>query len=126
MASLGECDGVFFVAHPASVPVPAVLHAARIASKPRRVLISLPRSAVTIRDKSSTGPRTVAASGDRMAQPGPDAPPERLRWWRRHPARPHSCQEPTPMSPTAFPRLDRRKLRLLLEPVVERAGAELE
>jgi ribosome maturation factor RimP len=30
------------------------------------------------------------------------------------------------MSPTAFPRLDRRKLRALLEPVVERAGAELE
>lgn len=30
------------------------------------------------------------------------------------------------MSPTAFPRLDRRKLRALLEPVVERSGAELE
>jgi ribosome maturation factor RimP len=30
------------------------------------------------------------------------------------------------MSPTAFPRLDRRKLRALLEPVVERTGAELE
>lgn len=30
------------------------------------------------------------------------------------------------MSPTAFPRLDRRKLRALLEPVVEGAGAELE
>lgn len=30
------------------------------------------------------------------------------------------------MSPTAFPRLDRRKLRVLLEPAVERAGAELE
>ena len=30
------------------------------------------------------------------------------------------------MSPTAPPRLDRQKLRALLEPVVERAGAELE
>ena len=30
------------------------------------------------------------------------------------------------MSPTAFPRLDRRKLRALLEPVVGRSGAELE
>lgn len=30
------------------------------------------------------------------------------------------------MSPTAFPRLDRRKLRVLLEPVVGRSGAELE
>ncbi len=30
------------------------------------------------------------------------------------------------MSPTASPRLDRRKLRALLEPVVERSGAELE
>jgi len=30
------------------------------------------------------------------------------------------------MSPTAFPRLDRRKLRALLEPVVEQSGAELE
>ncbi len=30
------------------------------------------------------------------------------------------------MSPTAVPRLDRQKLRVLLEPVVERAGAELE
>lgn len=30
------------------------------------------------------------------------------------------------MSPTAFPRLDRRKLRALLEPVVEHSGAELE
>ena len=30
------------------------------------------------------------------------------------------------MSPTAFPRLDRRQLRALLEPVVERSGAELE
>jgi ribosome maturation factor RimP len=30
------------------------------------------------------------------------------------------------MSPTAFPRLDRRKLRALLEPVVEGSGAELE
>ena len=30
------------------------------------------------------------------------------------------------MSPTAFPRLDRRRLRALLEPVVEQAGAELE
>jgi ribosome maturation factor RimP len=30
------------------------------------------------------------------------------------------------MSPTAAPRLDRQKLRALLEPVVQRAGAELE
>lgn len=30
------------------------------------------------------------------------------------------------MSPTASPRLDRQKLRALLEPVVERSGAELE
>ena len=30
------------------------------------------------------------------------------------------------MSPTAPPRLDRQKLRAMLEPVVERAGAELE
>jgi ribosome maturation factor RimP len=30
------------------------------------------------------------------------------------------------MSPTAFPRLDRRKLRALLEPVVQRSGADLE
>lgn len=30
------------------------------------------------------------------------------------------------MSPTAPPRLDRQKLRAVLEPVVERAGAELE
>ncbi|MBS2962867.1 ribosome maturation factor RimP [Actinocrinis puniceicyclus] len=30
------------------------------------------------------------------------------------------------MSPTAAPRLDRQKLRVLLEPVVERAGAQLE
>lgn len=30
------------------------------------------------------------------------------------------------MSPTALPRLDRQKLRALLEPVVEKAGAEIE
>src|SRR5487761_274942 len=87
----------------------------------------VPLPAVTNQDKSITGQRTVAASGDRIVQPGPDAPPERLRWWRRHPGPdPTAVEEPTPMSPTAFPRLDRRKLRALLEPVVEGAGAELE